>query len=138
MKTAEEIKAGLAYFTGTENYYRHGLVPVVVYTDGVQWLAESTDCYWLLDAIASHIVHNGELAEARRRDERLESMQFWTLDVDGSHGRLTCVADANEAPAVVQEIEYTDFPLETISIWASPTLLDNGKPVWVLYLPSEH
>jgi hypothetical protein len=45
-------KTDLAQFTGTENWYRHALVRKVLYTDGVQYVAEHGGAYWLLDEIA--------------------------------------------------------------------------------------
>ncbi|MEI6807003.1 MAG: DUF6876 family protein [Myxococcaceae bacterium] len=47
----------LSYFTGTEKYYsisrRHLL------TDGTKYLAEKAECFWLMDAIASHLSEIG-------------------------------------------------------------------------------
>ena len=45
----------LEQFYGTQYYYP--LWPKVFLTDGAQFLAQEAACYWLMDAIASHIVH---------------------------------------------------------------------------------
>lgn len=52
--TDEEIlnRADLRQFTGSENFYRHALVRSILYTDGVQYVAETGGAYWLIDAIA--------------------------------------------------------------------------------------
>jgi hypothetical protein len=42
----------LRQFNGTENWYRHGLIRNVAYTDGAQYVAEHAGAYWLLDIIA--------------------------------------------------------------------------------------
>ena len=42
----------LEMFTGTENYYRH--FSGMLYTDGIQFLAQEGKCYWLLDLIGSY------------------------------------------------------------------------------------
>lgn len=42
----------LHHFTGTETWFRHPLVRKVLYTEGVQYLAETGGAYWLLDEIA--------------------------------------------------------------------------------------
>ena len=42
----------LRQFTGSENWYRHGINRSVFYTDGAQFLAEQGGAYWLLDIIA--------------------------------------------------------------------------------------
>jgi len=47
----------LAHFTGTEQIWRHGLVRHIVYTDGVQHVAEAGEAYWLVDKIDYVITH---------------------------------------------------------------------------------
>ena len=42
----------LAQFTGTERWYRHGLVRNVTYTDGVRYVADTAGAYWLIDIVA--------------------------------------------------------------------------------------
>ncbi|MFZ4768472.1 MAG: DUF6876 family protein, partial [Roseimicrobium sp.] len=41
-------QADLSQFTGTEQWYRHGLARNVLYTEGAQHVAESGGAYWLL------------------------------------------------------------------------------------------
>ncbi len=122
---AHDLSRGLAHFTGSEQYYRHGLTRAR-YTEGVRFLAENAGggAYWLLDVIFSH-----QLAPA----VRAEPFQVWRLDVTGSAGVVTCTDGGPmgepERELVRQEIPFTDFPLPTITLW-----LQGG----VLYLPSEH
>lgn len=42
----------LSQFIGTENWYQHGLVRSVTYTDGAKYVADNGGAYWLLDEIA--------------------------------------------------------------------------------------
>jgi hypothetical protein len=135
----------LAQFTGTEQYHRfNGMFRRVVATDGCMYVAQNgggSGAFWLLEAIASHIVTNAKL-----RRGRLAELQFWKLE---SHtitrgpnkGRkdwkLTCREDSDVPPAVTQNIPYSDFDLDSIDIWAAPSQV-GGENVWVLYLPSEH
>ncbi|MGA9381161.1 MAG: DUF6876 family protein [Phormidium sp.] len=49
MLSAEQLKSQLSHFTGTDNYYKHWLG--FQYTDGIKFLADNAECYWLLDAI---------------------------------------------------------------------------------------
>ena len=42
----------LAQFTGSQHFYRHGLVREVLYTEGVEYVVDNAGAYWLLDAIA--------------------------------------------------------------------------------------
>ena len=106
-------KNDLTQFTGTENYYKHWLG--IVYTDGVKYLAEKAQAYWLIDAIASY--------------RRSEPFQIWSLDVKGRQAVLTMVEDTGRPELVRQEIGYTDFPIDSIKLY----LIDK-----VLLLPSEY
>lgn len=124
--------AALRQFTGDLDRYYHILNRSVVYTPGIQYLAQSGGAYWLIDAMASHY-GSQIMRDAMRRDERLHYQHFWRLDVTDHFGVLTAVADAGEPPFIRQEIPFTDFPLEYIDIWAG---FDGAR--WTLYLPSEH
>ena len=42
----------LAQFTGSQNFYRYGLVREVLYTEGVEYVVDNAGAYWLLDGIA--------------------------------------------------------------------------------------
>ena len=42
----------LAQFTGSTNFYRPGLVRKVLYTERVEYVAETAGADWLLDEIA--------------------------------------------------------------------------------------
>jgi DICT domain-containing protein len=73
------------------------------------------------------------MTEAMSKDYRIRTMQFWRLTVSDQSAALVAEADAGEDPFIRQEIEYTDFPLDKIEIWAG---YDGNR--WTLYLPSEH
>jgi len=103
----------LDQFTGTENYWRHWLG--LKFTDGVKYLADKAGAHWLLDAIFSY--------------HRPEPFQVWTLKVKDSQAVLTMQEDTGQPEKVKQEIEFTDFPLESIKFY----LIDK-----VLLLPSEY
>jgi len=127
-KSAEELTAALAQFTGTVEYHRYWL-GIALQTDGVKYLADKARCYWLLDAIGSY---QSELA--KHKDQRLQEMQFWTLRVNTDKSAvLTCVADYGEPPVITQDIEWTDFPLPEIQIWIGGE--DKTK---IALLPSEY
>jgi len=123
----------LSQFTGDLTRYRHGLNRHVIYTPGVQFLAERAGAYWLIDVIASYLTPQF-IAQAARADERIADLHFWRLDVAEDRTALvTARADTGCKPFVSQQIPFTDFPLEFVSIWAA----FDGEH-WVLYLPSEH
>ena len=126
-------KDNLQQFTGDLERYRHPLNRKVIYTPGVQYVAEEGEAYWLIDAIASWI-GSEEFNDAASKDYRIGEMHFWTLETSWSKaGQLTARADSPEKPFIIQNIEFTDFPLRRIDIWAA----FDGEH-WTLYLPSEH
>ena len=123
----------LSQFTGDLTRYRHWANRRVIYTPGIEYLAGHAQAYWLIDAIASYF-GSQDMIRASLRDMRLSDMQFWRLDVQPDHSAiLTARADSGEQPFIRQSIEYTDFPLEHVDIWAGY----DGE-YWTLYLPSEH
>lgn len=140
------------FYGGTQDYHLfNNMSRNVVATDGAMHVAKEGGAYWLLEAIASHIVTNPKL-----RSGRLGEMQFWRLEstpipptpqhkviglAPAETGRkewkLTCREDDGIKPAVTQEIEWSDFPLNKIDLWVAPSQLGD-KMVWVIYLPIEH
>jgi hypothetical protein len=116
----EKLEAELAQFISSDTIYRHG-ISKMLYTEGVQHLAEKAECYWLLDAIASW--------QFKTKVSR-ELFQVWTLTVNQKkEALLTCVRDTGAKPLATQRIEYTDFPLPEIKLY-----LCDGT----LMLPSEY
>lgn len=132
---AAVIEDGLRQFYGAEFYYHASLHGGVVYTEGVEYLAESAQAYWLIDAIASYY-GSDEMRLALASDVRLHSMHFWKLEKiagDRNQALLTARADSQCGPFIEQHISYTDFPLNEVQIWSG---FDGIR--WVLYLPGEH
>lgn len=117
--TPMQIESGLEQFTGTENRYAHPLFKSFTYTDGVRYMAQECNAYWLIDAILSH---QGNVRLGRG------GFQVWILTKDGTHWILYC-EDGDNNRIIQQRIEFSDFPLQKMTIW----LTDN-----VLLLPSEY
>ena len=97
----------LIQFTGSETWYRHGLFRNFLYTDGVQYVAETGKAYWLIDKIfSSHAC----LA-------KLEGEEFcvWdlTLNKDGQGAKLVCT-DGNDTELYTEEREITLYELYTV------------------------
>lgn len=122
----------LRQFTGDLERFRHPFVRCVIYTPGVKFVAEHGGAYWLIDELAFAIT-GGEVVRAGRSDSRVLEMHFWTLTVNDQVGELTARADSDVEPFFVKGIDYTDFPLDKIDIWAA-----FDDEYWTLYLPSEH
>ena len=63
MKTQAELEqlgldsSALAQFTGTEKHYRISRRHLL--TDGTRYLAEKAACFWMMDAVASHLSEIG-------------------------------------------------------------------------------
>lgn len=121
MTTTKLTAADLRQFTGTEHWYRHSLARGVLYTDGVQYLAEQAGAYWLIDIIA--------LAQRAEPAVQAQDFQVWTLTVQDDHtATLTC-DNGNRRTLHTQRIDYTDFPMPEIVLWVEGP---------VILLPSEH
>ncbi|MEG3907832.1 hypothetical protein QT979_05990 [Microcoleus sp. w2-18bC1] len=133
MMDAETLEKDLQHFHGTEQYYKHWLG--IHYTDGVKYLAENAECYWLIDAIGSH-------QPRANRIHRLTEFQLWFLHVGNAHefikpkgdndAVLTCWEDTptkETQPVIIQQIPFTDFPLKEIKLFLQEK---------VLLLPSEN
>jgi hypothetical protein len=118
--STHELQSALSHFSGTEKYHR--VLPRLVITDGVEYLASKANSYWLVTAIYSHLVTqaiNSEFVVAR-------------LVVSGKTANLV-LDDGNDQVICEQYIEYTDFPLDQVTIYCS-----YQSRYWVLLLASEH
>lgn len=121
MTTKTLTKSDLMQFTGSEQWYRHGMVRDVLYTDGVQYVAETAGAYWLIDEIA--------FAQRGNRRVAAEEFQLWKLAVNPGHtARLAC-EDGKGRVVFSKAIEFSDFPLpEIVLYFTNKTIL----------LPSEY
>jgi len=104
------------------------------------FVAERGGAYWLIDAIASHEATNAKLKAACRNDESFDYLHFWTLkvntDQEGNRSAiLTCRKDSGQPAVVTQKIEFTDFPLEELKVYAGN---DGSGTPRKLFLPSEY
>jgi hypothetical protein len=126
VKPPEEIERELQHFSGSEMVWAHW-THGAVYTDGVRYLAQAAEAYWLIDAIVSHQGNNRvkredfqvwKLRLVRPKDHK--AMPSWELRCE----------DGNHNEVVTQHIEWSTFPLPNgIDIW-----LVNGT----LLLPGEY
>lgn len=116
MKQVNEILEALPQFTGTTQYYKlsFGLKA----TDGIYYIFESCEAFWLGDLIASY-----------QQDLKNEEFQVYKLSVNDDSSALVEISDGNNNILAKQIIEFTDFPLQNIQIWVV-----NG----VALLPSEY
>lgn len=119
--TYEEIQRNFENFYGTTQYYRVGLVPIVI-TDGVKYFADTCECYWLLDDITINLF---------KKHRELGSL-FIDIEVNKRH-TVHITARQDEGMPVVYDKKIKDvcgiIPVGTYSIW----LMNN-----TLLLPNEY
>jgi hypothetical protein len=119
MSTHTLKEEDLRQFTGTEHWYRHGLLPHITFTDGAKHVADAGGAYWLIDEIAT-----AQLI----KEVKGEEFQHWVLKVKDSCATLTC-DDGNGNIVYQKEISFTDFPLEKVEFFFCND---------VIHLPSEY
>lgn len=120
MKTASELNQELPYFTGTMEYHRHGSLML---TDGVKYLADNAECYWLMDII------NSILCIPKVKKEAFISI---TLVKKNNEAKFIAT-DGNKKLLYTQLIPFTDFPLSEIQLFFS-----NHPSQRVVMLTSEY
>lgn len=116
-------------FYGTEAYHKVSHLPYVL-TDGAKYIADKAGAYWLMDAIASHVLITPAIWESQ--------FAVATLDVDRKDNTATLTIDDGDGRVLArQEIEYTDYPEDQRQLYLcyqpGGTEFD-----WVLMLPSEY
>ncbi|MFA6094340.1 MAG: DUF6876 family protein [Candidatus Paceibacterota bacterium] len=96
------LHAALAHYHATENWYRHGLVKSMLYTDGVQCFAENGGdhgAYWFLDIVAT------EYWPLLSRQPFL----VVELSVGDQKSAVIKVDDGNGRVITTRQISYTDM-----------------------------
>lgn len=108
---AELIHLYEAHTMGTENFYQEHYWSTR-YTDGIKYLAETCEAFWLIDNVAIYQSHI-------RMRNRLEdtSFQVWQISKDSNgEGVLEAWTDTPNAEGSVRLfhhlIGWTDFPEE--------------------------
>ena len=119
MIDTQKLLNELKQFTGADYVFRNPLFPKFVYTEGVKYLAENANCYWLIDYVFSN-----QLLSIISK----EPFQTWKIKTDDSQAKII-VEDGNDNIIQQFKLEYTDFPLKEFTLWfTNKTLL----------LPSEY
>lgn len=117
-----QIETELSQFTGTEGYHRY--MGNLLLTDGAKYFAKVCEAFWLLDIIFS-IQTNSEIMK--------QEMQICSLKMNGETSACVDITDGDKRVLHTQEIPFTDFPLDEITIWA---ILQGQHRV--ILLPSEY
>lgn len=118
---ADQLESTLRQFTGTAHYSQ--LFANLFLTDGAVYLADTAHAWWLMDVYASYLLHIDGNKEA-----------FTCLKITVADSRAMIVIDDGNGMVIAkQKIEYTDFPLNTCTLYGCWT-----DDVWVVMLPSEY
>ena len=113
MINPNELIHELKQFTGTGHYYKNPLFPMFAYTDGVKYLAEKANAYWLIDYIfGSQFI----------KETRGEAFQVWKIVVENNQATIT-VEDGNGKQLRKFPLEFTDFPLQKFELWFTDRIL---------------
>lgn len=129
MKSAPEIRQALSDFHGSCEFVRWSfLFRRDVLTEGAHYLAESAQCFWLMDAIASHQTS----PKVRSEEFQVWSLRPAGLDRDGAW--ILTGEDGNGNGLADQVIQFTDFPLDAIRLFACR----NEQGGVTIMLPSEY
>ncbi|MCH2231378.1 MAG: hypothetical protein MK105_13635 [Crocinitomicaceae bacterium] len=99
---SNEILNQLNLFTGSEHLYQYNSILI---TDGIKYLCETCNSYWLLDVLISHQIFP---------KVNSETFQVWTITLKPIFNfpnacEVTC-NDGNDNILATQVIPFTDFP----------------------------
>jgi hypothetical protein len=122
-QTAQEIERNLSYYTGTDGYHRFN--GNILLTDGVKYMAEACQAYWFLDIIWSVLSTSKIINDYDRI--------FCKLEMTSEDTAIVSLDDGNKNILYFQRIDFTDFPLKEIKLFA----FQDGEHR-VLLLPSEY
>ena len=87
------LQAQLAYFHGSATCTHDAVVPSLLLTEGVVFLAQTAGAHWLIDAIASY-VHDAHACQ-----EEFQVRRLW-VDASPCTGMLTKTDDTATTPSL--------------------------------------
>ncbi|HQR85769.1 MAG: hypothetical protein B7Y59_00280 [Burkholderiales bacterium 35-55-47] len=120
-KNAAELLGNLSQFIGSEHYYR--LLPTFVVTDGLRYLMDNADCYWLAQLYGLH------LSDVDFNQNPFTVLKFTRKN----NGGIVNIEDGNGNLLVQQRLDYADFPFDEYRLYACW----DGR-YWVGMLVSEY
>ena len=123
MKSQQDILNGLPQFSGSEAYHRWSpLFQKTVLTDGVKWLAQNAECFWLMDIIGSV-----------QPLPKIKSEAFLTVSYNKEKGEIV-IDDGNGNVLYEQDVVSSTFPLDEIKLFVT----DGEDGYRIIMLPSEY
>ncbi|SHG26016.1 hypothetical protein SAMN05444483_10792 [Salegentibacter echinorum] len=120
-----EILEGLKHFNGSETIYQIPLIRTR-YTNGLKYLANAADCYWLITDTS--IIAKSLMEKSYFITIDFKKCQVGKQDYSGNEAEIT-YSDGNGRILEKQGYKITDFPLDELRLF----FVDN-----TLMLPSEY
>lgn len=123
-----ELASELAYFTGTEQWYRNPFNIRMIYTDGVKFFAENggeQGAYWFIDVMATEV--------CPLLDRKKQYFGSVVMRVKDDKTAVIIVTDGNEGQLATYDIEFTDMQRGEWRFY----LIEEGVHR-VMLLPSEY
>jgi hypothetical protein len=115
---------------GSEHFYRlNQLTPWAIATDGAYLMFQKLRCFWLFDAVVSHI------SSIKKNFPDVFSDGFLVARLvrnEAGSGAVLTIEDGNDHVLKTQNIPFTDI-LQNVLLFVEY----NGEG-WTLLLPSEH
>lgn len=121
----------LKQYTGTEQYFRHGLNRRLVWTDGVQHFADKAGAFWFLDVVAIGTHGRPGIVPAVQRDPG--GFAVVILHVKNDHALVEAYDDIPGRCLYSESIGWTDCPEGEWKFY----LVDDVEYVTMM-LPSEY
>lgn len=105
MTTTQDVEQHLQEHCGTTQYFKHW-TGTLKYTDGIKDLADTFECHWLIDLVASYV-----------KERETYPFLIWNITVKDSEAVVIAQEDTGTKEVVRQEIPYTDFPEGSFSFY---------------------
>ncbi len=123
----------LSRFGGSDRYYKHPLYRLMVYTEGVQHMAEHIGAYWLLDMI------NFDFLPKLLRSKIRDTFYCIRLTVSADKTARVIVTNGDDDHAIIsRDVDYTDFPrVSDFKLFLCETVVSEGQR-YMLLLPDEY
>jgi len=109
MTTAkQDLLNGLKQFYGSDTVYYMPLFSKYKYTEGVRYLAQNAEAYWLLEYVFQH-----------QSDKSIQGLQFqvWKIIVADDNSATIRVEDGDLKHIKSFDLPFTEFPLQEYTLW---------------------
>lgn len=114
MKDKEYLVKSLASFNNIEYYYSINRFYKGIMSDGVQFLKDEFDAYWLVDLIESL---------QKKPQVKKELFQIWRLKINDDKTGTIVATTKQEELILERHIGFVEFPSAGITIWRDHDLL---------------